>query len=129
MPEHAHAPCLSKGDFSAKATAWNEFCLGTLLGLKTFTLNFTQASDTHSESFQLLVHVAGLDIFCLNNQPRSPFKENPKEFVLNHLAVGQNQWYYFWGRCTTHFSLFLWGLGCSLGVRAFDPWPFCFEHV
>ena len=29
----------------------------------------------------------------------------------------------FWGRCTTHFSLFQWGLGCSLGVRAFDPWP------
>ena len=26
----------------------------------------------------------------------------------------------FWGRCTTHFGLFLWGLGCSLGVRAFD---------
>ena len=23
----------------------------------------------------------------------------------------------FWGRCTTHFSLSLWGLGCSLGVR------------
>ena len=29
----------------------------------------------------------------------------------------------FWGRCTTHFSLFEWALGCSLGVRAFDPWP------
>ena len=27
------------------------------------------------------------------------------------------------GRCTTHFSLFQRGLGCSLGVRAFDPWP------
>ena len=30
----------------------------------------------------------------------------------------------FWGRCTTHFSLFEWGLGCSLGVRDFCPWPF-----
>ena len=29
----------------------------------------------------------------------------------------------FWGRCTTHFSLFRWGLGCSLGVRCFDPQP------
>ena len=29
----------------------------------------------------------------------------------------------FWGRCTTHFSPFLWGLGCSLGVRDVDPWP------
>ena len=29
----------------------------------------------------------------------------------------------FWGRCTTHFSLFWWGLGCSRGVRGFDPWP------
>ena len=29
----------------------------------------------------------------------------------------------FWDRCTTHFSLFWWGLGCSLGVRGFDPWP------
>ena len=27
----------------------------------------------------------------------------------------------FWGRCTTHSSLFQWGLGCSLGVRDFDP--------
>ena len=30
----------------------------------------------------------------------------------------------FWGRCTTRFSLFVWGLGCSLGVRDFDPWPY-----
>ena len=29
----------------------------------------------------------------------------------------------FWGRCTTHFSLFEWGLGCLLGVLDFDPWP------
>ena len=27
----------------------------------------------------------------------------------------------FWDRCTTHFSLFWWGLGCSLGARGFDP--------
>ena len=43
--------------------------------------------------------------------------------VVLHLAVGQNQWYHF-GRCTTHFSLFWLGLGCSLGLRDFDPWPF-----
>ena len=30
----------------------------------------------------------------------------------------------FWGGCTTHVSLFLWGLGCSLGVRVFVPGPF-----
>ena len=30
----------------------------------------------------------------------------------------------FWDRCTTHFILFQWGLGCSLGVRDFDPWPY-----
>ena len=30
----------------------------------------------------------------------------------------------FWARYTTHFSLFYWGLGCSLGVPAFDPWPY-----
>ena len=31
----------------------------------------------------------------------------------------------FWDfRCTTHFSLLVVGLGCSLGVRfGFDPWP------
>ena len=28
----------------------------------------------------------------------------------------------FWGRCTTHFGLLQWGLGCSLGVQDFDPW-------
>ena len=28
-----------------------------------------------------------------------------------------------WGRCTTQFGLFWWGLGCSLGVRDVDPWP------
>ena len=27
----------------------------------------------------------------------------------------------FGGRCTTHFRLFLLGVGCSLGVRDFDP--------
>ena len=32
----------------------------------------------------------------------------------------------FGGWCTTHCSLFLWGLGYSLGVRDFDPWPFSF---
>ena len=26
-------------------------------------------------------------------------------------------------RCNTHFSLFQWGLGCSPGVRDFDPCP------
>ena len=25
-----------------------------------------------------------------------------------YLAVGQHQWYHFWGRCTTHFSRFWW---------------------
>ena len=30
----------------------------------------------------------------------------------------------FWGRCITHFRLFWWGLGCSLGIRDFDPWPY-----
>ena len=32
----------------------------------------------------------------------------------------------FWlvGEFTTHVSLFKWGLGCSLGVRAFDPQPY-----
>ena len=29
-----------------------------------------------------------------------------------------------WGRCTTHFSLLQWGLGC--GVRAFGPWTYAF---
>ena len=29
----------------------------------------------------------------------------------------------FWGRCTTHFSLFEWELGCSRGFQDFDPWP------
>ena len=29
----------------------------------------------------------------------------------------------FWGRCTTHFTLFQWGLGCSLEVRGLDSWP------
>ena len=27
----------------------------------------------------------------------------------------------FWGRSATHFSLCLWGLGCSLGVRGVEP--------
>ena len=30
----------------------------------------------------------------------------------------------FLGGCTTDFSLFLSGLGCSLGVQVFDPWPY-----
>ena len=40
-------------------------------------------------------------------------------------GYGSKSMVLFWGRCTTHFSLFSCGLGCSLGVRAwaFDPWP------
>ena len=34
-----------------------------------------------------------------------------------NMAVGQNQWYHF------GLGLFQWGLGCSLGVWAFDPYP------
>ena len=30
----------------------------------------------------------------------------------------------FWDRCTTYCSLFQWGVGCSLGLRDFDPWPY-----
>ena len=36
----------------------------------------------------------------------------------------------FWlvGEFTTHFrTYFSWGLRCSLGVRAFDPWPCYFS--
>ena len=29
----------------------------------------------------------------------------------------------FWGRRTTHFSLFQFGLGCSLGVQGFEMEP------
>ena len=40
------------------------------------------------------------------------------------VAVGQNPWYHFGvGEFTTHSSLFWWGLGFSLGVGEFDPWP------
>ena len=37
------------------------------------------------------------------------------------LGCGSKSKVPFWCRCTTHFSEC--GLGCSLGVRAFDPWP------
>ena len=32
-----------------------------------------------------------------------------------------------WGGCTTHFSLFEWELGYSLGVRGFDPWSYGYD--
>ena len=32
-----------------------------------------------------------------------------------------------WARCTTHFSLFWWGFGCSPGARDFDPQPCSFK--
>ena len=41
-----------------------------------------------------------------------------REFGLaNDLAVGQNQWDPFWGRCTTHFRLV--GIGMFTGVMGF----------
>ena len=43
------------------------------------------------------------------------------------LGCGSKPMVPFWGRCTTHFSLFQWGLGCSPGVRDFDPWPLITE--
>ena len=50
-------------------------------------------------------------------------KAEPNTTPKGQLAVSQNHGIPFWGRCTTHFSLVSWGLGCSLGVRGFDPWP------
>ena len=44
-----------------------------------------------------------------------------------HMGMGQNQWYHFGVGAPPHFSLFQWGLGCSLGLRAFDPWPYGHE--
>ena len=44
----------------------------------------------------------------------------------SHMAMVQDQWYHFWdriGQFTTHFSPFWGGLGCSLRIRGFDPWP------
>ena len=41
------------------------------------------------------------------------------------MAVGQHQWYHFGVGAPPildHFSW--WGLGCSLGVRGFDPNPY-----
>ena len=47
---------------------------------------------------------------------------------LAYLAVRHNRFGIpFWGRCTTHCGTYLSGLGCSLGVRAFDTWPFGFR--
>ena len=41
----------------------------------------------------------------------------------NYLAVGQSQWYHFGVGALPILIYFRLGLGCSLGVRAFDPWP------
>ena len=39
-------------------------------------------------------------------------------FICGH---GSKPMVPFWDRCTTHFSLCWWELGCSLKVRGFDP--------
>ena len=44
---------------------------------------------------------------------------------VTHISVGQNQYHFGIGEFTTRFrTYFRWGLGCSLGVPAFDPWPY-----
>ena len=45
---------------------------------------------------------------------------NYSTFQWGMFGCGSKPMVPFWGRCTTHFRL----LGCSLGVRDFDPWPF-----
>ena len=41
------------------------------------------------------------------------------------MAVGQNQWYRFGEGAPPILGFILVvGLGCSLGVRDFDPWPY-----
>ena len=44
--------------------------------------------------------------------------------VFFNMAVGQNQWYHFGVGAPPILVYFSWGLGCSLGVRDFDPWPY-----
>ena len=43
---------------------------------------------------------------------------------LLRMAVGQNQWYHFGVGAPPTLVYFSGGLGCSLGVRDFDPWPY-----
>ena len=55
--------------------------------------------------------------------------EDPRSRCSQQLASLRRIWPWFkttglmLGQVTTHFSLFQWGLGCSLGVQGFDPWP------
>ena len=46
----------------------------------------------------------------------------PYNHVKQDMAVGQNQRYHFGVGAPPIF--FFGGLGCPLGVRAFDPWPY-----
>ena len=50
------------------------------------------------------------------------FQKLSYDFTIGSLSHGRGStpMVPFWGRCTTHFSQFQWGLG-SLGVRGFDP--------
>ena len=47
-----------------------------------------------------------------------------KTVVVDPILVGI-------GEFTTHFSLpiLVVGLGCSLGVRGFDPWPYIYIYI
>ena len=47
--------------------------------------------------------------------------------VQLHLAAGQHQWDHFGVGAPPTLVYFSWDLGCSLGVRGFDPWPFTFQ--
>ena len=41
----------------------------------------------------------------------------------HEMAMVQNQWYHFGIGAPPILAYFSWGLGCSLRVRGFDPWP------
>ena len=49
--------------------------------------------------------------------------------MFEYMAVGQNQWYHFGVGAPPMLVDFSWGLGCSLGVRDFDPWPHIYIYI
>ena len=56
-------------------------------------------------------------------QQHERWREVVEDSCKERCGCGSKPMVPFWGRCTTHFNPFWWGLGCSLGVLAFDPWP------
>ena len=83
----------------------------------------TQSVLTVNEWHQTLVSTLRLQASLLFSRPHPRGSVATLKSTGGSYGCASKLLVPFLGRCTTHLEPILVGLGCSLGVRDFDPWP------